>query len=162
MFTTELKFAGGCLMKWFNAKFKSQNAVLSNDIKLNYQSENPTDWQSGRCCICTFPIEINPTMPDATKDTMSYSDFVIHKEHKFLRNIFSEEKLSASVTLNYFPTYHKNFSRFLRVAIYLQNCLTRIQEFSDCVYDELIDFCLEFCKDCEIFWKLKREFQLLK
>ena len=27
MFTTELKFAGNCLMKWFNAKFKSQNIV---------------------------------------------------------------------------------------------------------------------------------------
>ena len=62
MFTTELKFAGGCLMKWFNAKFKSQNVVLSNDIKIKYQSENPIDWQSGRCCICTFRIEIHLTM----------------------------------------------------------------------------------------------------
>ena len=90
MFTIELKFAGNCLMKWFNAKFKSQNAVLSNDVKLKYQSENRIDWQSGRCCICTFSIEINPTMSHATKDSMSYSDFVIHKEHKFLQNIFSE------------------------------------------------------------------------
>ena len=155
MLTTELKFAGNCLMKWFNAKFKSQNIVLSNDIKIKYQSENPIDWQSGCSCICTFPIEINPTMSNATKDTMSYSDFVIQKEHKFLRNIFSEEKLSTSVALKDFPTYHKIFSRFLRVAIYLQNCLTHIQEFSDCVYDELIDFCLELCKDCENFLEIK-------
>ena len=155
MFTIELKFTGNCLMKWFNTKFNSQNAVLSNDIKLKYQSENPIDWQSGHCCICTFPIEINPTMSDAAKDSMSYSDFVIHKEHKFLRNIFSEKELSTSVALKDFPTYHKNFSRFLRVAIYLQNCLNRIQEFSDCVYDELIEFCMEFCKDCENFLEIK-------
>ena len=155
MFTTELKFARSCLMKWFNAKFKSQNVVLSNDIKIKYQSENPIDWRSGRCCICTFPIEINPTMSDATKNTMSYSNFVIHKEHKFLRNIFSEEELSTSVALKDFPTYHKNFSRVLRIAIYLQNSLIRIQEFSDCVYDELIDFCSELCKDCENFLEIK-------
>ena len=142
-------------MKWFNAKFKSQNVVLSNDIKIKYQSENPIDWRSGRCCICTFPIEINPTMSDATKNTMSYSNFVIHKEHKFLRNIFSEEELSTSVALKDFPTYHKNFSRVLRIAIYLQNSLIRIQEFSDCVYDELIDFCSELCKDCENFLEIK-------
>ena len=33
MFTTESKFAGDCLMRWFNAKFKSQNLVLSSDVK---------------------------------------------------------------------------------------------------------------------------------
>ena len=90
-------------------------------------------------------------MSGATKDTMSYSDFVIHKEHEFLQNIFSDEELSTSVALKDFPTYHKNFSRFLRIAIYLQNSLTRIQEFSDSVYDELIDYCSELCKDWEFF-----------
>ena len=86
---------------------------------------------------------------------MSYSDFVIQKEHQFLRNIFSEEELSTSVALKDFPTYYKIFSRFLCVAIYLQNCLTCIQEFSDCIYDELINFCLELCKDCENFLEIK-------
>ena len=94
-------------------------------------------------------------MSDATKDTMSYSDFIIHKEHTFLQNIFSKGEMSTSIALKDFPTYHKKFSRFLRVAIYLQNCLTRIQEFSDCVYDELIDFCSELCKDCENFLEIK-------
>ena len=41
MFTTELKFAGDCLMRWFNAKFKSQNVVLSNDVKRKYEVEHP-------------------------------------------------------------------------------------------------------------------------
>ena len=33
MFTTELKFAVDCLLKWFNAKFKSNNLELSNSAK---------------------------------------------------------------------------------------------------------------------------------
>ena len=111
MFTTKLKFTGDCLMRWFNAKFKSQNLVLSNDVKRKYEIEHPINRQMERCCICTFPIEIIPTMSDATKDQMSYSDFIIQKEHKFLRNIFSEKELSTSVALKDLLTYHEKVFR---------------------------------------------------
>ena len=40
MFSTELKFAVDCLQKWFNKKFKSNNSVLSNDIKRKYEVEH--------------------------------------------------------------------------------------------------------------------------
>ena len=66
MFTTELKFAGDCLLRWFNTKFKSQNVAISNDVKRNYKIEHPINKETGRCCICTFLIEINPTMSYAT------------------------------------------------------------------------------------------------
>ena len=33
MFTTELKFAGDCLLKWFNKKYRSKNLELSNEEK---------------------------------------------------------------------------------------------------------------------------------
>ena len=89
-------------------------------------------------------------MSNATKEQMSYSDFVIHKEHKFLRNIFSEEELSATSALKDF-----RISKFLRVAIYLQNCINTIQEFFDCPQEELNDFCQEFCKDCVDFVEIR-------
>ena len=41
MFTTELKFAGDCLLKWFNKKYKSKNLELRNEkknMKLNFLS----------------------------------------------------------------------------------------------------------------------------
>ena len=41
MFTKELKFAGDCLLKWFNKKYKSKNLELSNvekNMKLNFLS----------------------------------------------------------------------------------------------------------------------------
>ena len=42
MFTTELKFAEDCLLKWFNKKYKSKNLELSNEkkenMKFNYLS----------------------------------------------------------------------------------------------------------------------------
>ena len=144
MFTTVLIFARDCLMMWFNAKFKSQNAVLSNQAKGKYEVKNPINWQTRHCRLCTFLIEINPTMSETKKDQMSYSDFVINKEHKFLRNIFLEEELSATNALKDFSA---NFARFLHVAAYLQNTINTIVDFNDCPHQELIDFCNEFRTD---------------
>ena len=120
MFCAELKFASDCLMKWFNSKFKIGNMQSSNKAKRKYEVKNPINWETDCCCICTFSVEINPTTSDATKEKMSYSDFVIAKEHKFLRNIFSEDELSSSDALRNICSYHENFSRFLKIVAYLR------------------------------------------
>ena len=88
MFSCELEVAADCLLKWFNAKIKSNHLELSLDVKCKYEIEIPIDWQRQRCCICTFPLEINPTKFDANNETMSYADFIIFKEHKFLEIYF--------------------------------------------------------------------------
>ena len=79
MFSTELKFASECLMNWFNSKYKNQNLQLSNETKRNYEIKNPINWESDRCCLCNSPLHINPTVPDTSKEKMSYSDFIIQK-----------------------------------------------------------------------------------
>ena len=157
MFTTELKLASDCLIKWFNAKYKSQNIVISNDLRRKYEIEHPTDYSKNRCCICTFPIEINPTMYDASKDQMFYADFIIFKEHKFLRNIFSEKELSATDALKNLEIYHQKFTKFLQVLIYLQNSINMIKDFDYCPHEELQDFISEFCQDCVDFAEINEK-----
>ena len=88
--TAEMFSTGDCLIKWFNKKYRAKNLELSNNVKRKYEIENPIDWIEGRCCICKFPLKINLTNFNATTEQMSYADFVIFKEHTFLRNIFSE------------------------------------------------------------------------
>ena len=88
MFSTELKFAADCLLKWFNRKFKSNNLELSNEEKRKYEINHSIGWKQDRCGLCPFLLEINPTSFDADNKTMSYADFIIFKQHKFLRNIF--------------------------------------------------------------------------
>ena len=103
IFTTELKFVGDCLLKWFNKKYKSKNLELSNEKKKRkYKVEFPIDWENGRCCLCKFPFIINPTKFDVSLENMSYSNFIILKEHKFLRNIFSEKNLLKTKALGNF------------------------------------------------------------
>ena len=111
MFSTKLKFASECLMSQFNSKFKNENLQLTNAEKRDYKIKNPINWESDCCCICTFPLEINPAASNSPKEKMSYADFVIAKEHKFLRNIFSEDELSTSEAIKniHFMKIFQNF-----------------------------------------------------
>ena len=54
MFSTELKFAADCLLKWFNKKFKSNNLELSNEQKRKYEVNHPINWKQDRCCLFFF------------------------------------------------------------------------------------------------------------
>ena len=87
MFCTEIKFATDCVLQWYQDKYK--NFELSIENKKEFERENPFDWENGECVLCRFPLEANPTSPENKK--MSYGDFIIKKEHMFLRNIFSKE-----------------------------------------------------------------------
>ena len=155
MISTETKSAGDCIIKQFNKKFEFKNLELSNDVRGKYEIENPINWIEGRCCIFKFSLKTNLKNFKATTEQMSYADFVIFKEHKFLRNIFSEQELSSTDSLKSMEQYHKCFEKFLIVSVYLQNSINIINEFSECYNDELIDFCNEFCADCSDFAEIK-------
>ena len=156
MFSTELKFASECLMSWFNSKFKNENLQLTNAKKRDYKIKNPVNWESDCCCICIFPLEINPTESNTPKGKMPYADFIA-KEHKFLRNIFSEDELSTSEAIKNINSFHLNFSKFLKIVVCLQNTLNLIQGFSDCNFEALNDFCRDFCEDCVDFIEMKEK-----
>ena len=140
-FQTEIKFATNCLLSWFNSKYKNENLQLSIETKREYEIKNPINWQTDKCWICDFPLHINPTIPNVLKDKMSYSDFVIEKEHKFLRNIFSKKELDGSDAIKNIESFHEHFYKFLQIVVYTQECINSMKEFSECFYDELINFC---------------------
>ena len=83
MFTTELKIAANCLLKWFNTKFKLNNLELNNSAKRKYEIENHINWSRDHYYIGSFPLEINATEFDTDNETMPYVDIIIFKEHKF-------------------------------------------------------------------------------
>ena len=72
---------------------------------------------------------------------MSYINFIICKEHKFLRNIFSNDELSKTDAHKDLKTFHGKFVRYLRVAVFLQNAFEINGEFDECFHDDLLDFC---------------------
>ena len=119
MFTREIKFAGDCVIKWFNEKYIIKNIELSIRIKRKYEVENPIDWELGHCCICKFPLKVNPTNFDATVNNMSHPNFINFREYKVLRNL-SEQELSSRESLKNIEEYHKKFQNFLKMTTFYQ------------------------------------------
>ena len=112
MFSTDLKFAADCLLKWFNKKFKLNYLELTNAIKRKHQIEHSVNWSQDRCCLCPFPLKISPTSYEADGKTMSYAHFTIFKEHKFLENIFSSDELAKTDSLKDLKTFHERIVGF--------------------------------------------------
>ena len=119
--------------------------------------KNPIDWENGKCEICTFPLHVNPS-DEIDREKFSYGDFIIQKEHKFLRNIFSKEHLEKSDAIKSIESYHKHFLKYLKICVYAEKCINSLKKFSECYFDELIEFI-----DCELpelndFSELKKKF----
>ena len=86
---------------------------------------------------------------------MSYSDFLILKEHKFSRNIFSEEDLLKTKALTNIEQYPLDFQKNLTISMYLEDSLNTLTEFHECCNDKLIKFCIEKSEDCDDFNEMK-------
>ena len=86
---------------------------------------------------------------------MTCSDFIIFKEQKFLRNIFSSDELSKTNILKDLKTFHEKFVSFLKNVVFLQNVFHTGEDLDDCFYDDLLDFCKNCCADSFDFNEIK-------
>ena len=123
---------------------KTKKKELSFQEKREYEVKNLIDWENGKCEICTFPLHVNPS-DEIDREKFSYSDFIIQKEHKFLRNIFSKEHLEKSDAIKSIESYHKHFLKYLKICVYAEKCINSLKNFSECYFDELTEFI-----DCEL------------
>ena len=153
MFSIEIRFATNCVLSWFHDKYR--NLEVDIELKMQYQKENPIDWENGQCVLCTFPLEANPT--NHQNKNMSYGDFVIKKEHMFLRNIFSKEQLSKCLSISTFESFHKHFIEFLEIVIFLEEGINSLLRISACSYPNLIVFIEKHFGDFSTFDKIKQE-----
>ena len=158
MFCTEIKFATDCVLKWYHSKYKNQE--LSLQSKNEFEKENPIDWENGECVLCRFPLEANPTTCENEK--LSYGDFVIKKEHMFLRNIFSEEELLKSSSIATFESFHKHFIEFLEIVVFLEEEIKSSRLFSDCSYVNLKRFIEKHFSEFNSFKNIKHDIETVQ
>ena len=57
---------------------------------------------------------------------------------------------------------HLAFQKLLTISIYLEDSLNTLTEFHECCNDELINFCIEKCEDCDGFNGMKEAIRDLK
>ena len=100
----------------FNAKFRRQFDKKNPIQKLKYERENPISWKKDKCVICKFPMKLEPTNPKTPDDEMTFGDFIIRYEHKFLRNIYTIKQIEESDHMKNLESYYEvallnNFKR---------------------------------------------------
>ena len=86
---------------------------------------NPVNWRNGKCVICKM-LRVEPTNFNTSDDEMTYGDFVIHFEHKFIINIYTNDQLKESHHLktleNYYDIYQKLVSISIGLLSMFNNC----------------------------------------
>ena len=62
-----------------------------------------------------FKLDVAPTSFDTSNDKMTYGDFYIHYEYKFLRNIYSQHDLQKSEGIDILKNYCNVYKKMLRL-----------------------------------------------
>ena len=115
MFSVESALVKKTLLKWFNAKFKRRVTILNPIQKMKYKSKNKVDWQKSECVICKFPLKLDISKFDKPKIT--YGDYIVRFEYKFLRNIFSIEQLVSAKQITSLQNYYEFFKEYIDICI---------------------------------------------
>ena len=121
MFCIEVAFVKKTLLSWFNKKIAQQFKQLSQDNILKFQREHPLDYRNGKCVICKTPIMVSPQNPNPA---MTYEDFIIRYEYKFIQNIYTQKQLEWSDDLKSLDAYYKSFQTFIPFSIDLNRLLS--------------------------------------
>ena len=116
MFSIESALVKKTLSKWFNQKVKQKFTRINPIAKLRYESHNQIDWKK-KCFICTFLLKTEPTNFKTPDDEMSFGDFVIRYEHKFLMNIYTEKQINNSEHIKDLQSYYEIFDQYIDVCI---------------------------------------------
>ena len=91
MFSTESTLVKKTLLKWFNAEFN--------------------------CVICKFPMKLEPTNYMTPDNEVTFVDFMIRYEHKFLRNVYTTEKIEQSDHIKHLESYYEIFKDYIMICI---------------------------------------------
>ena len=107
------------MIEWFNNKIKSQHLELDLLEKNQYERKHPIDWQTNKCVTCKMLLKIDPLGYDVPNFEMSYSDFFIRYEDKFLRNIYSDSEIAESPQNFTLQNYYVVYQKFIKICISL-------------------------------------------
>ena len=109
--------------------------------KLRFESSNKINWQKDKCVLCKFPMKLEPTNSLTPDSEMTYGDFIIRFEHKFLQNIFTEEQLQSAEHTANLQNYYEIFNKYIQICVGLLALLNgnRRQNFINDETEEFVE-----------------------
>ena len=139
MFCVETTFVKKALLQWLNKKIKSQNLEINTLTKMIYEQKNPINWKKDKCVICKIPLKIEPTNYETPDDEITYGNFVIRFEHKFIRNIYTNEQIKQSIDLECLENYYRTYKKFIAISMGLLSMFNNYNK-NDEVNNETSEF----------------------
>ena len=124
MLSIEMLLLKETLGAWFNKKIKSNNLSIKPLNKINYEQNNPVDSSQQKCVLCNFKLDITPTSVQTPDLEMTYGDFYIRQEHKFIRNIYTLKELSQCDEIKTLSAYYDGYQKLIDICVCLQNVWT--------------------------------------
>ena len=127
LFSVKLRFTIDTLKKWFKSVLKSKFLELNEIQKQIFVKENPIDSSETCCCICGFLLVTEAGHgPEKIAKITAWYDFIVQKEHIFIRNIYSREDILSMENLSTLRNYFKKFGRFLKTVILLERYFNKL------------------------------------
>ena len=89
-------------------------------------------------------LKIEATNHNTPNPKMSYGDFFIRFQHKFLRNIYSDEEIQQSPQICTLQKYYETYQKFIKPSISLLSIFgSNMNQDEDQIDVDLKDFLLE-------------------
>ena len=161
MFSYELKFVIDILKKCFSQKYFRRFKGLDFLTKQKFKRENPISWDETNCVICVFCLPTSASsFPNEKMST--YLDFVIVKEHAFIRNVFDHVELKQSKSIKAYEKHHESFRKMFQVVVLLNTSYSNESDIEDISDDCIAKFVSEMNVESFSDLFLQIEIQKLK
>ena len=91
---------------------------------MRYEKGNPIDYLKAKSSTCDFKLLLGSADgPESEK--MTYFDFIVGKEHMFLRNILEKEDLENWYSIENLTNYYKYFKKSIEISVLLNEFFSR-------------------------------------
>ena len=138
LFSLELKFTKDTLQGWFRQTIEW---LELDDIKKEILiKENPIALSKTTCCICGLSLDVEGGKGNNEK---TWYDFVVEKEHIFIRNVDSREELAKMENVADIGDYRRKFECFLKIVTLLEKYLNNFRIEENFLLDEFFYYDLE-------------------
>ena len=118
LFSVELKFTIDTLNDWFSNTIKPKFLELNDIKKQMFIKENPPVSSKTTCCVCGFLLDTQ-----ACREHKRWYDFIVQREHLFIRNIYTEDELGKMETTKDLCNYYDSFKKSIELVPIMEQAL---------------------------------------
>ena len=84
---------------------------------MRFEREDSINWKENKCVICKFPLKLETTNFLSPDNEMTFGDFIIRFEHKFLGNIYTTDQIESSDQINNLKNFYEIFNTYIEICI---------------------------------------------